>query len=396
MSESGGASSVAVEVFARTDVGCVRTQNEDAYLVMDLSSARRELFAIERHTLGDKGSLFVVCDGMGGAAAGEVASALAVEVVASEMSAAPPAHGDHAVFARLLRRAVRMANRRLYEEALIDAARRGMGTTLSAGAVSGRLLVTAQVGDSRAYLYRSGVLTQVTRDQSVVSALVQAGRLTPDEARTYAHSNVILQALGVLEDVEVSLSLVELRRGDRLLVCSDGLHGTIDDLSIQAALDTSDSLRTVCDDLIGRARDAGAPDNVTVILARFDGVCLDLPTGPEDLPKFLEFDPAEEGERSLTTTSRVARRLAARAGVGKYTGPQPLPPTGQHSILSPEELARAAAASLGAQAVSQAGAASFGPATAAMAQKSRLGTRVWWILALALAVAALLFVWRGH
>lgn len=411
MSESGP-EPVTVEIAALSDVGCVRERNEDSYVVADLTAGKRDLIPeVLTHHAGDKGSLFVVCDGMGGAAAGEVASALAVEVMYAEMAAAPPAHGDRAVFARLLRRAVRTANRRLFEESKKNPRHRGMGTTLSAAALSGDALVLAQVGDSRAYLARAGVLTQVTRDQSVVSALLHAGRLTPEEAKSYAHSNVILQALGVADDVEVSLSLVELRRGDVLLMCSDGLHGPVSDEALREAMaEYPTDLQSLAENMILRARAAGGPDNITAVLARFAGDGLKTPANEEDLPKFVEFDPAEEGERSLTTTSRVARRLAARAGVGDESSgglPRTLPPTGQHAALSAADLDKAARRSLGAApaapgvsaapgvpGVMDDGAARFSPATAAVADQSRLGAIGWILAGIAILALVVLLLWR--
>lgn len=384
---------VTVEASALSDVGCIRERNEDAFVVADLTAGRRGLIAeVERHEVGEKGTLFVVCDGMGGAAAGDYASNLAADVMYREMAEAPPARGDRAVLARLIRRAVRSANRRVWDESRLSVAHRGMGTTLSAAAIERDALILAQVGDSRAYLYRMGVLTQVTRDQSVVSALLNAGRLTPEEARSFAHSNVILQALGVADDVDVSLSVVELRRGDLLLLCSDGLHGTIGDEGIRQALAAAPALGDACRDLIARARAAGGPDNITAVLARFEGAALPEIGGTEDLPRFVEFDPAEEGERSLTTTSRVARRLAARAGVGDEPAGRSLPATGQHSAVSEEEVRRAARRSLGAIPVVGSG-TEFGPATAAVAQKSRLGPIAWLLAAIAVLALVGLFFW---
>jgi PPM family protein phosphatase len=373
------------ETAALTDVGCAREQNEDAFLVADLTARTREGPA-QRTQVGARGVLLVVCDGMGGAAAGEVASALAVDVVFHEMSAAPEGI-DRTVTARLFRRAVRTANRRLVEEAKLDPKRRGMGTTLSGAVLCQGSLVLAQIGDSRAYLFRSGVLVQITRDQSVVSALVNAGRLTPEEAKNFVHANVILQALGVADDVEVSLSVSELRRGDRLLLCSDGLHGPIGDGGIQEALAASERLEENVAELIARARKAGGPDNITAVMARFDGDALPAARDVDDLPKFLEFDPAEEGERSVTTTSRVARRLAARAGVGTDPGPSPLPATGQHPIIRRADVARAAARSLGAEP------GRLAPAQAAVAERSRLGLLAWLIAGVAILALAAVFLW---
>lgn len=360
---------ISLSLFARSDVGLVRTSNEDSFAVAALDDGDRLQFGgVESIDVEGRGPLLVVCDGMGGAAAGEVASRIAVDVMLTEMSEAEVTE-DRSVFGRHLRRAVRTANRRVYEESGKHWKLRGMGTTLSAAGVLGTELIVANVGDSRAYILRGDALVQVTRDQSVVSALLHAGRITEEEAKSFQASNVILQALGVADDVEVALSVVELRRGDRLLLCSDGLCGPVDDDELRASMVAHDDLQAAVNDLIQRALDAGGPDNVTVIVARFDGDGLPEPASEDDLPKFVEFDPMEEGTRQFTTTSRVAHRLAARAGVGEDTGPAPIPATGQHAVVD-EELE---------------------PATAELAERARIGLLAWVMALIAiLAVVALL------
>ncbi|MBI4509413.1 MAG: serine/threonine-protein phosphatase [Deltaproteobacteria bacterium] len=310
-SRSGVASDlpgVEIEVHARTDVGCVREHNEDSFLVADLSTGSRGLVPqVTRHVAGENGTLLLVCDGMGGAAAGEVASALAVETLFAEMmSAQSTLLGEEAV-AKAVRRAVRTANRRIVQSARANPGQRGMGTTLSGAVLCGDSLLLAQVGDSRGYLFRSGHLVQVTQDQSVAAALIQAGRLSPEEARSFAHSNIILQALGTSENVEAALSRVRLCHGDRLLLCSDGLHGQLSDATIAQVLAEKSSLEEACSDLVTRVRAAGAPDNVTVVLARFTGKSLAVPAN-DDPPKHVELPPDEESERP----TRISRRMSAR------------------------------------------------------------------------------------
>jgi len=348
--------SVDVDLFGRTDVGIVRTSNEDNFAIDEGDDERNPVI--------------VVCDGMGGAAAGEVASKIAVDVVIAEMREATNA-GDRAVFARHLRRAVRTANRRVFDESHRDWKLRGMGTTLSAAGLVGKELVIAQVGDSRGYILRGSTLVQVTRDQSIVSALLHAGRITEKEAENFAQANVILQALGVQDDVDVALSVVELRRGDRLLMCSDGLHGPVDQDDLRSLLRDSGTPRAAADALVDAARDAGGPDNITAVVADYTGEGLDEPASADDLPKFIEFDPSEEGDRAITSTSRVAHRLAARAGVGDDPGPRPIPATAQHQTID------------------------GGPASSQLADRARIGWVAWTMaIVVALAVAALL-LWRG-
>jgi serine/threonine protein phosphatase PrpC len=275
--------------------------------------------------------LLVVCDGMGGAQAGEVASAVAAQVVWREMLEAQPTD-EVEVFARLLRRAVRAANRRVFDEAQAEPTLRGMGTTLSAVGFAGGHAVIAQIGDSRVYVLRADVLVQVTRDQSLLSALVHAGQIAQAELRTSVSASAILQALGVGDDVEPSLSVFALRRGDRILVCSDGLHGQIADGGIAAVLGTLATPREAATALIAAARSAGGGDNITAVVCDVDGEDLTEPAGDDDLPRYTELDPREEGDRALYSTSYVARRLAARVGIGDDPGPPIVPATGQHAV----------------------------------------------------------------
>jgi PPM family protein phosphatase len=359
-------------MFGRTEVGLVRFENEDAFALGDLDGdepvATQEPASC---TIAQRGPLLIVCDGMGGAAAGEIASSLAVDFVMQEMRESPPT-ADRAVYGRHLRRAVRAANLRVFEEGARNWKLKGMGTTLSAAGVVGKELVIAQVGDSRGYVLRGDTLVQVTRDQSIVSALLHAGRISAEEAETFAQSNVILQALGVQDDVDVALSVVELRRGDRLLLCSDGLHGSISDDALAAILREYPDQRDAVNALIQLTLDAGAPDNVTTIIADFSGDGLDEASGPEDLPRFVEFDPMEEGDKAVTTTSRVGRRLAARAGVGTDPGPSPIPATAQYTAIRDD-----------------------GPATKTFARRSAIGRLGWLAAAVALVVIAAALILSG-
>jgi serine/threonine protein phosphatase PrpC len=320
-----------IEAYARTDVGLVREHNEDAYVVGDLDAGERWTGDGTCATRGPRGTLLAVCDGMGGAEGGEIAASLAATTVWSELRLAQ-ATADPEVYARLLRRAVRAANRRVFDEGEAQGLK-GMGTTLSAAGFAGGRLVLAQIGDSRAYVLREGILTQVTRDQSLISALVAAGRYTLDEAAAQG-SSAILQALGVGPDVDPSLSIIELRRDDRVLLCSDGLYGQLGESVIAILLADARGVAAAAEALVAAARGAGGADNITAVVAEVTGDALARPASPEDLPTFREFDPREEGERALTSTSYVARRLAARAGIGDDPGPPTVPATGQHLALA--------------------------------------------------------------
>jgi protein phosphatase len=207
---------------------------------------------------------------------------------------------------------------------------RGMGTTLSAAGVVGDRLILATVGDSRAYVLRSGALVQVTRDQSLQSALLAAGH-SEDEAATAG--GAILQALGVGPDVDPSLSIIELRRGDRVLLCSDGLHGLVGDPALALLLSEPHTVAESVQLLLAAARAAGGTDNITAVVCELAGERLTAPAGEDDLPRFREFDPQREGDPALTSTSYVARRLAARIGLATASIPPSIPVTGQHAVL---------------------------------------------------------------
>src|SRR6478735_6072544 len=218
---------IRLRVFGRTDVGQIREHNEDNFLVANLTTGRRGLMAEDREqTVGHHGTVLGVCDGMGGAAAGEVASQLAVDIIYEQLSSGEPP-SDRDTLARRLVGAVEVAGSRIFNEARADRSRRGMGTTATIAALLDGRLFVAQVGDSRAYILRGDRLVQVSRDQSLVNQLIEAGQLTEEEAETFEHNNIILQALGTSETVQVDLTYVDLRRGDTLLLCSDGLSGMI-------------------------------------------------------------------------------------------------------------------------------------------------------------------------
>ncbi len=280
---------VAVHLVGTTDVGLIREHNEDNFICVRLKDDERAPQALLHHAIADEGTLLVVCDGMGGAAAGEVASTMAVatlpEVMRSDSTAAAPTgtvDDEWAALARKLRYATEEANRRIFVEQQQNLARAGMGTTMTAALLRGTKAIIAQVGDSRCYVQRKGVLTQVTRDQSLVNQLLETGQITAEQAKYFEHSNVILQALGVQEDVEVQLSRVDLRRGDRMVLCSDGLVGVVSDEEIAAVLGSVNEPGEAARILIELANSGGGPDNITVVVAYFAGTDLPEPA-PDDL-----------------------------------------------------------------------------------------------------------------
>jgi PPM family protein phosphatase len=277
---------IRVSLFGKTDVGQIREHNEDNFVAADLSQGRRLEFVDNREfDIPSGGLLLGVCDGMGGAAAGEVASQLAVDLLFNWLSQANAREPED--LAHHLVQAVEGAGRKIYQEARSDRTRRGMGTTSTVGALLSERLYLGQVGDSRAYILRNEVLTQVTRDQSLVNQLIEAGQLTVEEAETFEHNNIILQALGTAETVQVDLTIVDLRAGDTLLLCSDGLSGMVKDAELRNILAAASDPKTACERLIDRANAAGGHDNITVVVATFTGPGL-RQAGPDDLVKYTK------------------------------------------------------------------------------------------------------------
>jgi len=276
---------VCVQVCALTDVGRTREHNEDAFLVGDLGEPEPLTFLDDAAAISGThdvrvreiepsgpGLLFLVADGLGGAAAGEIASRMGARAVFDAMRVRLPEAGDSpADFAIALRDAVLSANSAIHQHASRHAELRGMGTTLTAAALHGDTLFLAQVGDSRAYLLRDGVMQQLTKDQSLMQKLVEAGEITPEQAETSVRRNIILQALGPEASVKVDLTHQPIRRGDLLLLCSDGLSGQVRATELADATTQASDLASLCRELIARANATGGPDNITVVAARFDG-----------------------------------------------------------------------------------------------------------------------------
>ena len=228
---------------SRTDIGCLRDHNEDSLVVTP--------------------PLFAVADGMGGHAAGEVASEIAVRVL-SELA---PEHPD----GEALGRAIEEANRAVIQAAREGRGRQGMGTTMTAAMLEGERLVIAQVGDSRAYLLHQGKLQQLTRDHSLMADMIEAGQLTPEEARTHPQRSVITRALGSDAHLHPDIYEINVETGDRLLICSDGLSGMIFDDQIENTLRRVQDPQRCASQLVNEAIAAGGHDNVPVIVADVTG-----------------------------------------------------------------------------------------------------------------------------
>ena len=279
MSASSG--SILVSAAALSDVGLVRTNNEDNYLIADLTAqiATPEPAALN-HTVGVNGSMFLVADGMGGAECrrsrqpngggaccqGSISRAYREPPAAS--LAELPRHPQTGHRERKPRDSPGKSKR---------SDRKGMGTTLTAAAIHNGKIYFAQLGDSRAYLVRNGSIAQMTHDQTLVAQLLAAGSITPAEAKVHPQRNVILQALGIQNHIDIAFSSAELKRGDQVVLCSDGLSGKVDAEEVRQLLEQWPEAHDGCERLIALARERGGEDNITAIVIRFDGDGLPVP-----------------------------------------------------------------------------------------------------------------------
>jgi serine/threonine protein phosphatase PrpC len=293
---------VNARVGATTDTGRVREANEDALLVEE--------------------PLFAVADGMGGHLAGDVASRTAVETITSRAEQDSP--GDTGALARL----VREANHEIWKKAQSDASLRGMGTTCTLAMLDDSGLHIAHVGDSRAYLFRAGDLTQLTEDHTLVGRMVREGRLQPDEAEHHPQRSIITRALGVDSDVAVDTQTIELQEGDRVLLCSDGLSSMVSREAISEVLDGNVDPQTAAERLVELANDAGGEDNITVVVIEVaaggtGGIAAakkeEYPAGPAVEPARADTDPApatdprDETVHALTALAERPKRRWLRA-----------------------------------------------------------------------------------
>lgn len=292
-------SRIFVTAYGSSDIGLVRQNNEDSFLAADLTSGNVNPDSGNFvHELGDKGVLFLVADGMGGANAGEVASKMAVDLIAHEVLGeleTARSVDDHA-FVRILKRAIENANIAILQESRRNHNRKGMGTTLTMAALLGKAVYFAQLGDTRAYLVRNGSMAQMTKDQSLIAQLVASGTITPEEAKRHPQRNVILQALGVQDHVDVALSSAELKRGDQLILCSDGLSGKVDPSETREIINECSDPEVACTRLIALARDRGGEDNITAVVVRVDGEGLPDPDS-EAAPEYRNFELTEKKRR---------------------------------------------------------------------------------------------------
>ena len=226
---------------ALTDVGKKRNLNEDSYIA--------------------DGAIFAVADGMGGHRAGEVASAMALDALLSGLN-----KRSRETFEEKLVGAIKLANQRVHEKAERDAARRGMGTTLTIAVPLDGKLYVGHVGDSRLYLLRDGKLRQLTNDHSLVAQMVESGHLKPEEAESHPQRSIITRAIGAEADVVVDVIVEDIFPEDRFLLCSDGLNTMLGDNEIAEVLKDKEDLTEACRELVEWANDRGGNDNITVVL----------------------------------------------------------------------------------------------------------------------------------
>jgi len=286
-----------VEQAGLSDVGRQRDANEDNLVLAS--------------------PVFAVADGMGGARAGEVASQIAADAFRDPRDPGQTPEQQ-------LERVAREANRRIYELALRDESRRGMGTTLTATLVDGDAVSVGHVGDSRAYRLRDGELTQLTQDHSLVAELERSGQLTPEAAENHPQRSIITRALGPERDVEVDTHTHPARSGDVYVLCSDGLTGMISDAELAGLLRAAPSLEAAAEALVRAANQSGGKDNITVVLFRLEddgkGPSGDPPTAEETIHQGLtvadveaERERSSGGGRTDAAAERGARRSPARA-----------------------------------------------------------------------------------
>jgi serine/threonine protein phosphatase PrpC len=311
---------IIVSAYGMTDQGKVRQNNEDALCIAELAKAVDSGVTPPPGTLAafdaiEHPVLLAVSDGVGGGQAGEVASALVVETLRRAMRE----EGANADWNEVVKRAVERANREVWDAAHAPG-RRGMGATVTAVCVHRDRAHIAEVGDSRAYIVRAGRIRQITKDQSFVQYLVDAGALTAEEAVHNPMKNVVLQAMGQSPDVQVALGRLQLRRGDKLLICSDGLSGPVTSTEMLSIVQQASTLEDACKKLVDLANERGGPDNVTVVLASVDGDGLNPPRDQESVTQTLEV------VQEYTGKGKQAEASEEESGGSGATEPAPPPP----------------------------------------------------------------------
>lgn len=326
---------LVVRAVLRTDVGLVRSENQDFGTYTTAS---------EESTSHPGGRLLIVADGMGGHRGGATASRLAGETVKAQYL-----DSETNDVATALHDSLSRANARIYSEAQANPELRGMGTTTSVLAVRDRLGWLAHVGDSRIYIVRDGAIKQLTDDHSLVATMVREGLLTSAEAETHPRRNVLQRSMGVAEDVEIDVrGPFELREGDTFILCSDGLHGVVRENELMEI--ANGTIEEAADEFLRRALERGAPDNVTVIVARVESTDEAPPARTEPLedtqpldPNVMQYDETVKETQKLKAVTpeelRDIDKIIAVAPAGEdtipsgHTAPRPQPAPAKSSML---------------------------------------------------------------
>ncbi len=312
-----------VETHATSHVGRVRKGNEDNYLLLHISDAKKWSssqdageFVIEtqQFEIDERGAVFAVSDGMGGALAGEVASEMAVDIVCDKLlvdnisdpdaTLSPNSYNDTLI--GKLYDATVSANYAIHRQGRSDPQYNGMGATFTAVGITSEGVDLVQVGDSRTYLIRKGQIYQLTKDQSLVQQLIDAGQIQPEEADTHALKNVILQALGAQNEIYPVAARLQPQREDVLLICSDGLSNKLTAADMRRiVLENTGKLEMACAMLVKEANENGGEDNITVILAKLTGESLPEATDAElkldliNLGNIHDTDDQDTGEMMI-------------------------------------------------------------------------------------------------
>jgi protein phosphatase len=282
---------IHVSVFGVTDLGRVRKNNEDNFVICDLTSGEVWVTPPEcQQEIGPRGALFMVADGMGGEASGEVASQICATTVPRRLyeNLKSVENVGPTGFVLYLRESIEFANRIIFQSAQANTKYRGMGTTTTAATIFGPYLFVGQVGDSRAYLIRDKQILQLTRDQTFLNYLQEIGAELPVEPEKDSRKSILTQAVGTSETLDVKVTYAAVREGDLLLVCSDGLYNMAKSRDLVNILSANSPLAEKCKILVAKANEQGGTDNITVILAKFAGSGLP-PTDPAAELDYKEF-----------------------------------------------------------------------------------------------------------
>lgn len=242
-----------MQCWGLTDTGCVRSQNQDTFQIEQL----------DRNTV-----LCIICDGMGGAKSGNVASTLAADVFVEEVRRTWSSGMDQGMIDQMLEGAVKLANFTVYDQGQQFEEFSGMGTTLVAALIKGEEVTVVNVGDSRAYMINTNGIRRITVDHSLVEVMIQRGELTPEEAKTYPGKNYITRAIGTESVVACDLFHLDAEKGSCVFLCSDGLTNIIDDQEILFEVVHGVKKQHCCQRLLDIAKGRGAPDNVTSVLVQ--------------------------------------------------------------------------------------------------------------------------------